>query len=121
MQSYRSTIARSRAILATAVALSLPAIASAQVDQFQFFFDGTTSTGGTNALGGFAYQSANSFYTAGFNGASQALRHITFNGATWNGQVNVGQTDWVNKFLASTSVTDNGGNGTILPANFSSL
>src|SRR6476619_711327 len=105
------------ALLALATAGAVPSVASAQVDQFEFFFNSTVSQGGTNAMGGFAYDATNNaFYTAGFTGASQALRKIT-GGGPWTGAVQVGQTDWVNKFLASSSVA---GNGVILPATFSS-
>ncbi|MBC8108847.1 MAG: hypothetical protein H7Z14_19845, partial [Anaerolineae bacterium] len=99
---------------AVGVASSSPFATAQAVDQLQTYFDSATAFAGNN-MGGFDYQSANnSFWTVGF-GAGQAIRQVTFNGATWTGTNIIGQTDWVGKFLASSSVSDNGGNGTILP------
>ncbi len=83
--------------------------------------------GASTRIGGFTYDGVNDrFWVAGFTGIGQEIakanvtsgdsRILTYSGGTWGGATFTGdygiqETNWT-KFVRSTSLTDNGGNGT---------
>src|SRR5436190_15882120 len=87
------------AVLAAAVAATLPAgIKAAPSEQFDFFFSSGVATGANVFLGGFDYDptaAQPTFYTITNNAATQGIRKIAFDGTNWNATLLSGQTDWL--------------------------
>ena len=127
--------ALTRAAAAAAIAClpALPASAVAGGQVFVQYFDKPTSVGLATNIGGSFYDHAtDTFWTAGFVGADQAIRSVNvtagnsrtlvFNGSIWDpqistqGNLHVSETPW-NLFARSTSLDNNGGNGTTDPTN----
>ncbi len=110
--------------------ISLSAAVSYSQSPVVPYFDMTIATGGPNQ-GGYYFQTAtNTFYTAGFTGAGQGIRKVealgapvnalTYDGGTgyfqspgvtYQSTILLGETDWT-RYVRSSSLTNNGGNGT---------